>query len=169
VASPEGVASASLRSGRRAHGAGERAKWRGARGPCALGGRRLRASCRELRSRRRGSGAEPQEDALPCAASTRAPSPPQQVKGGDEGARPGTGGPRVWKVSGALHPLGLGVPLARNAAAADFSETLHASVPAAQQADSSRWRLHFSGGNLRVEPAKETQRAHRPYLKIRSR
>lgn len=42
--------------------------------------------------------------------------------GGGEGARLGTGGARVRKVSGALCAPGLGVSLAGNAAAADFWE-----------------------------------------------
>lgn len=84
--------------------------------------------------------------------------------GGGEGARLETGEARVRKVSGALCAPGLGVSLAGNAAAADFweAQALPASLPASQHADSSSWRSHFSGGNLRGERAKETRSSHHP-------
>lgn len=90
--------------------ASERASGR-ARSFCALG-RRLRASLAQLRSRLRGWEPGP---ALADAERPVLPTParlPQGNRsgagGGGEGARPETGGLKVWKVSGTLRPSGWG-------------------------------------------------------------
>lgn len=116
---------------------------------CALCGRSwVFASAAREPSRVRATS-ESREDALPYALRTRTSSPPQQVRGGRR-RRGYDLRLEEQKVSGTFCARELGVGLARNAAAADFweAQALPASLPASQQADSSRWRSHFSGGNL---------------------
>lgn len=161
-----GLASRAFR-GPPARGASQPANGR-ARGPCALG-RRPRASLAQLRSRLRGWAPGParavfERPALPAPA----PLPHRNrsgAGGGGEGARAETGGLQVWKVSGILRPAplswkwgGWGGHPGPSAAAADFWEA--PALPPRSRLPSTltqvAWRSHFSGGNLRGEPARET-------------
>lgn len=153
-----------------------------ARGSCALG-LRLRASLAQLRSRLRGwewgparAAAQLREHTLPGALRTSAPSRPDQVRGGRGRRGRTTRDCRTKGLEGKQNPAppGLGrgwVILARTPRplTSGKPKLSSSSLPASQHADSSRWRSHFSGGNLRGERAKETQSSHHPYLEISSR